>query len=37
METLHEIVKMGKVRYIGASAMYAVQFKKALHAVEKHG
>jgi len=37
METLHDIVKAGKVRYIGASAMYAWQFQKALHAAEKHG
>ncbi|HRF94893.1 MAG TPA: aldo/keto reductase, partial [Aggregatilineales bacterium] len=31
METLHDIVKAGKVRYIGASAMYAWQFQKALY------
>ncbi|MBK8986235.1 MAG: aldo/keto reductase [Chloroflexi bacterium] len=37
METLHDIVKAGKVRYIGASAMYAIQFQKALHVAEKHG
>ncbi len=37
METLHDIVKAGKVRYIGASAMYAWQFQKALHVAEKHG
>jgi aryl-alcohol dehydrogenase-like predicted oxidoreductase len=37
METLHDIVKAGKVRYIGASAMYAIQFQKALHIAEKHG
>jgi aryl-alcohol dehydrogenase-like predicted oxidoreductase len=37
IETLHDIVKAGKVRYIGASAMYAWQFQKALHVAEKHG
>jgi aryl-alcohol dehydrogenase-like predicted oxidoreductase len=37
MEALHEVVKAGKVRYIGASAMYAWQFQKALHVAEKHG
>ena len=37
METLHDIVKAGKVRYIGASAMYAWQFQKALHIAVKHG
>lgn len=37
MEALHDLVKAGKVRYIGASAMYAWQFLKALHTAEKHG
>lgn len=37
MEALHDVVKAGKVRYIGASAMYAWQFQKALHVAEKHG
>lgn len=37
MEALHDMVKAGKVRYIGASAMYAWQFLKALHVAEKHG
>jgi aryl-alcohol dehydrogenase-like predicted oxidoreductase len=37
METLHDVVKAGKVRYIGASAMYAWQFQKALHVAEKNG
>lgn len=37
METLHEVVKAGKVRYIGASAMYAWQFLRALHVAEKRG
>lgn len=34
---LHEVITAGKVRYIGASAMYAFQFQKALFAAEKHG
>ena len=37
MEALHDIVKAGKVRYIGASAMYAWQFQRALHIAEKNG
>jgi 1-deoxyxylulose-5-phosphate synthase len=37
MEALHDIVKAGKTRYIGASAMYAWQFMKALHVAEKNG
>lgn len=37
MEALHDVVKAGKARYIGASAMYAWQFLKALHVAEKHG
>ncbi len=37
MEALHDIVKAGKARYIGASAMYAWQFQKALYVAEKHG
>jgi len=37
MEALHDIVKAGKVRYLGASAMYAYQFQKALHTAEKYG
>ncbi|MBT2604279.1 aldo/keto reductase [Bacillus sp. ISL-53] len=37
MEALHDVVKAGKARYIGASAMYAWQFQKALHVSEKHG
>lgn len=37
MEALHDVVKAGKARYIGASAMYAWQFQKALHVAEKHG
>lgn len=37
MEALHDIVKAGKVRYIGASSMYAWQFLKANHIAEKNG
>lgn len=37
LEALHDVVKAGKARYIGASSMYSWQFAKALHLVEKHG
>lgn len=37
LEALHEVVKSGKARYIGASSMYAWQFAKALYLAEKHG
>lgn len=37
MEALHDVVKAGKARYIGASAMYAWQFQKAIHVAEKNG
>ena len=37
MEALHDLVKMGKVRYLGASSMYAWQFAKAQHTAERHG
>ncbi|MBM6995307.1 aldo/keto reductase [Paenibacillus sp. DXFW5] len=37
MEALHDVVKSGKARYIGASSMYAWQFLKALHTAERHG
>jgi 1-deoxyxylulose-5-phosphate synthase len=37
MEALHDIVKAGKVRYIGASSMYAWQFAKLQHAADSHG
>lgn len=36
MEALHDVVKAGKARYIGASSMYAWQFQKALHIAEKN-
>ncbi|UQZ36596.1 alcohol dehydrogenase [Paenibacillus sp. PK3_47] len=37
MEALHDVVKAGKARYIGASSMYAWQFLKAQHTAERHG
>ncbi|MRH41429.1 aldo/keto reductase [Aquibacillus halophilus] len=37
MEALHDLVKAGKVRYIGASSMYAWQFLKANYIAESHG
>lgn len=37
MEALNDVVRAGKARYIGASAMWAWQFQKALYAAEMHG
>src|SRR3954452_9800398 len=37
LEALHDIVKAGKARYIGASSMYAWQFAKALYAADLNG
>lgn len=37
MEALHDVVKAGKARYIGASSMYAWQFLKAQHVAERNG
>jgi 1-deoxyxylulose-5-phosphate synthase len=37
LEALHDVVKAGKVRYIGASSMYAWQFAKALFVADRHG
>ncbi|SHF01986.1 Predicted oxidoreductase [Seinonella peptonophila] len=37
MEALHDVVKTGKARYIGASSMYAWQFQKANHVAEMNG
>jgi 1-deoxyxylulose-5-phosphate synthase len=37
MEALHDVVKAGKARYIGASSMHAWQFAKALYTAELHG
>lgn len=36
LEALHDLVKIGKVRYIGASSMYAWQFAKALYLADLH-
>jgi aryl-alcohol dehydrogenase-like predicted oxidoreductase len=36
MSALHDLVRSGKVRYIGASAMYAWQFQKAQYTAEKY-
>jgi aryl-alcohol dehydrogenase (NADP+) len=37
LEALHDVVRAGKARYIGASSMYAWQFAKALHTADAHG
>lgn len=37
MEALHDLVRSGKVRYIGASSMWAVQFAQMQFVAEKHG
>jgi aryl-alcohol dehydrogenase (NADP+) len=37
LEALHDVVKGGKARYIGASSMHAWQFAKMLYLAEKHG
>ncbi|MEV8516663.1 aldo/keto reductase [Dactylosporangium sp. NPDC051484] len=37
MEALHDVVRAGKARYIGASSMYAWQFSKAQHVARTHG
>ena len=37
LEALHDVVKSGKARYLGASSMYAWQFSKALHVAREHG
>jgi aryl-alcohol dehydrogenase-like predicted oxidoreductase len=37
LEALHDVVKAGKARYIGASSMYAWQFSKALYTADVHG
>ena len=37
LEALHDVVKVGKARYIGASSMYAWQFAKALAVAERNG
>ncbi|WP_419730777.1 aldo/keto reductase [Lichenicola sp.] len=37
LEALHDVVKAGKARYIGASSMYAWEFCKALYVADQHG
>ncbi|ANS41459.1 aldo/keto reductase [Serratia inhibens] len=37
LEALHDVVRAGKARYIGASSMYAWQFAKALYTADLHG
>src|SRR5512136_1933820 len=37
LEALNDVVRAGKARYIGASAMWAWQFQKALYVADKHG
>jgi aryl-alcohol dehydrogenase-like predicted oxidoreductase len=37
LEALHDVVKAGKVRYLGASSMYAWQFAKLQHAADQGG
>jgi aryl-alcohol dehydrogenase-like predicted oxidoreductase len=37
LEALHDVVKAGKVRYIGASSMYAWQFAQALYTADLNG
>jgi 1-deoxyxylulose-5-phosphate synthase len=37
LEALHDVVRSGKARYLGASSMHAWQFSKALHLARRHG
>jgi len=37
LEALHDVVKAGKARYVGASSMYAWQFARALGIADRHG
>lgn len=37
LEALHDVVKAGKARYLGASSMFAWQFAKALYTADRHG
>jgi 1-deoxyxylulose-5-phosphate synthase len=37
VEALHDVVKAGKARYVGASSMWAWQFSKALYTAEQRG
>jgi aryl-alcohol dehydrogenase-like predicted oxidoreductase len=37
LEALHDVITVGKVRYIGASSMHAWRFTKALYLADEHG
>src|SRR5947209_13134881 len=37
LEALHDVVKAGKARYLGASSMFAWQFGQALYLADRHG
>jgi aryl-alcohol dehydrogenase-like predicted oxidoreductase len=37
LEALHDVVKAGKARYLGASSMHAWEFAKVLHLQRQHG
>jgi len=37
LEALHDAIRSGKVRYVGASSMYAWQFSKSLYLADLHG
>jgi 1-deoxyxylulose-5-phosphate synthase len=37
LEALHDVVKSGKARYLGASSMYSWQFAQALYLADQHG
>jgi 1-deoxyxylulose-5-phosphate synthase len=37
LEALHDVIKAGKARYIGASSMFAWQFSEALYKADRHG
>ena len=37
MQALHDVVRAGKARYLGASSMFSWQFAKAQHVAERHG
>src|SRR5277367_6126678 len=37
LEALHDVVKSGKARYLGASSMFAWQFSQSLHLARQHG
>jgi aryl-alcohol dehydrogenase (NADP+) len=37
VQALHDVVRAGKARYLGASSMFAWQFAKMLHSADRHG